>query len=563
MLRISALAKGRGSWTGHVSALRSRYMSQASPDVRIGSSMPLESAVIGASKAQEAEAPSQNGEVVEVPEPPLSVSLSVPGGNHGQLERNSQMERIRSTIKRLRLPPYAKLDVDDVVWVNKNLALVGTGTRSNINGVRVALEHGIFRTERVVTVRDVFERSPDLPTLNKSFKLLSDDVTCILSGIQKGSRRRICNEYAMRGSDVAGGLGGNFKLVRHDMDFLQFLHEGGFRIVPVESKEKLVATEIDQIPPQQSTNHVFMVAPTAFQSNPDAAEDNYFMSSENIRDPQVLQRKVITEFEDLHSKLTDKVKGAGLSVHLFTHEEHHDTPDAVFPNNWFSTHTDLEVGECTLCLYPMRAPNRRKERRPDFIDRLHSFSRYTNVYDMTRQENAARPKFLEGTGSLVLDRVNRVAYAAISERTDLSLTNVWGRVMDYDIVPFISVDRARRPIYHTNVMMSVGTSVAVVCAESIPDARERANVLDTLRSTGHEVVEISMDQVDRFCGNILEVENYYGKPVLAMSTSAYKAFTPDQRAVLREHEEDLIHADISTLENIGGGGVRCSIGELF
>mmetsp|Transcript_21423 Transcript_21423/g.87491 ORF Transcript_21423/g.87491 Transcript_21423/m.87491 type:complete len:136 (-) Transcript_21423:158-565(-) len=135
--------------------------------------------------------------------------------------------------------------------------------------------------------------------------------------------------------------------------------------------------------------------------------------------------------------------------------------------------------------------------------------------------------------------------------------------MNYEVVPFISVDRARRPIYHTNVMMSVGTSVAVVCAESIPDARQRAYVLDTLRTTGHEVVEISMDQVDRFCGNILEVENYYGKPVLAMSTSAYNAFTPDQLATLREHEEDLVHADISTLENIGGGGVRCSIGELF
>lgn len=214
-----------------------------------------------------------------------------------------------------------------------------------------------------------------------------------------------------------------------------------------------------------------------------------------------------------------------------------------------------------LVLYPMKTPSRRKER--DNFERLLSRGRYTHIYDMTREENAYQPSFLEGTGSLVLDRVNHIAYVALSSRSDLRLARAWARVMGYSVLPFTALDKEGRPIYHTNVMMAIGTRVAVLCSESITDRHQREMVRDSLRSTGHALVEISLDQVGKFCGNVLELENFYGEQVIVMSTAAYNSFTQEQRETMLGHVTHLLHSDISTIEAVGGGGVRCTIAELF
>ena len=282
--------------------------------------------------------------------------------------------------------------------------------------------------------------------------------------------------------------------------------------------------------------------------------------SETDKKDLILQRQVLKEFSQLHRIISEQ---AGVQVHLFTHESYHDTPDACFPNNWFSTHTDLECGECTLVLYPMKVPNRRKERRPEFLKRMESFQRYTHVIDLTRQEKAVKPTFLEGTGSLVLDRINKIGYVVISERSDLSLALKWGKIMQYEIVPFHATDSQGRAVYHTNVVMSVGTGVAVLCTECIEDPEERKKVVDRLHKTGHEIVDITRDQVNHFCGNVLELENWKGFPVMVMSTQAHNAFTPEQRQTMLKFEHELLHAEFSTIERVGGGGVRCAIAELF
>ncbi|GAB0490180.1 hypothetical protein MMPV_001412 [Pyropia vietnamensis] len=438
--------------------------------------------------------------------------------------------------------------------------------------------------------------------------MLADDVVGVVRpALRATPPGRLVNEYTLAATGV-GGLGGAASvtaapspsatvhmagrlLTDHDIDLGEFLHSNGFRVLAAEDTAALAT--VATIPVQQSSNHLLMVAPTAFERNELAASDNFFMSSAAtaVRDDtgaldtagtpasvaavvgsdaagaDALRRAVLGEFASLYTLLTSRCPGGvGARVHLFTHEVLDGTPDAVFPNNWFSTHTNLETdaaaGACTLVFYPMRAANRRLERRPALLARLEGFRRYTHVIDLSRQETAADPRFLEGTGSLVLDRIHRVAYAAISERTDARLAAAWGRLLGYTVVPFRAVDGGGRPIYHTNVMMAIGTRWAVVAADAIHDAAERAAVLDGLATGGREVVTISTAQVAAFCGNVLEVEGHDGAPVLVASTRAVQALEADQRERL-EGVLPLRHAAIPTLEAVGGGGVRCAIGELF
>ncbi|KAI8464479.1 MAG: Amidinotransferase-domain-containing protein [Monoraphidium minutum] len=318
----------------------------------------------------------------------------------------------------------------------------------------------------------------------------------------------------------------------------------------------------------QSTNHVLMVAPTAFGFNEQAAQDNSFMHKGEAaaEGGSALTRQVLREFGGLYRALTE---GAGVRVSLMQHAVSHGTPDAVFPNNWFSTHAAAEGGggaagaERTLVLYPMKCPNRAAERRPDVIGALGALQGYGRVIDMTGAERAETPHFFEGTGVLVLDRVNGVAYVSLSERAHEGLAREWVEKLGYnELVTFHSADMRGKPVYHTNVMMAVGTGVAVVCADSVSDASERRRLLSAL-SRHHEVVTISQGQMDALCGNVLEVRNGDGLPVMAMSSQAYNAFTPDQRRVMGRHLAGLVHAPIDTLENVGGGGVRCAIAELF
>ena len=321
---------------------------------------------------------------------------------------------------------------------------------------------------------------------------------------------------------------------------------------------------------RQSTNEVLMVAPTAMEFNPEAAQDNAFMNAPGEEGADGLRRRILAEFAGLHRVLT---RDAGLRVHLFEHSPQHGTPDACFPNNWFSTHPVAEgprasEGRARLVTYPLAVPNRRPERRPDVLDFLRGLGR---GYEEIALEGHEEPeggregggRYLEGTGALVPDRVHGVVYAALSGRCNADLVTKWVDQMGYsEAVTFRATDAAGVPIYHTNVVMAVGTGVAVVCSEAVEDTGERKRLLQSLNKH-HEVVEISRAQMGAFCGNVLEVEDGRGLPALAMSSRAHDAFLPEQRAALLRHCAALHHAPVPTLEDVGGGGVRCTLAEIF
>jgi hypothetical protein len=370
---------------------------------------------------------------------------------------------------------------------------------------------------------------------------------------------------------------GSYTLAAAATELATYLHRKGLSIALVPdvsaaaAAAKALRTKIPnsvaaatKLRSMQSTNSVLMVAPTAFGFNEQAAQDNSFMhQAEKPQQQSSLTKQVCAEFSELHRQLTDV---AGVNVKLFQHHLRHGTPDAVFPNNWFSTHAAGEasggVEQKTLVLYPMKCPNRAAERRPEIIQFLRQQG-YGRVIDMTGHEQQDQQAYFEGTGVLVLDRVNGVAYVALSERADEKLAEQWVDSLGYrDLVTFHSSDGRGKSVYHTNVMMAVGTDVAVVCADSVADAKERQHLLAKLSAT-HEVVQISSAQMDALCGNVLELQGGKGLPVMAMSTQAYNAFTPDQRRVMRRHVADLVHAPIDTLEKVGGGGVRCALAELF
>ncbi|GFR43262.1 hypothetical protein Agub_g4323 [Astrephomene gubernaculifera] len=370
-------------------------------------------------------------------------------------------------------------------------------------------------------------------------------------------------EQGQQGGPGAGGHGGAVAT-----DLISFLraHRKRVALVPDVASVAAEATPVvgARKSVRQSTNEVLMVAPTAFGFNEQAAQDNSFMhaASKPGEGGGQLTRQVLREFAGLHHQLTQV---AGVKVNLYEHSLAHGTPDACFPNNWFSTHPAGEaaggVAAPTLVFYPMKCPNRAAERREDIIKVLRGKG-YSQVYDMAAAHEANK-KYFEGTGVLVIDRINGVVYVDISERADRGLAEEWTQRMGYkELVAFRSTDLRGKSVYHTNVMMAVGTGVAIVCADSVADDKERQHLLSSLRRT-HEVVEISLAQMDALCGNALELEDGRGLPVMAMSTQAYNAFTPDQRRVLRRHVADIIHAPIDTLERVGGGGVRCTLAEIF
>eukprot|EP00294_Goniomonas_avonlea_P016518 CAMPEP_0114565278 /NCGR_PEP_ID=MMETSP0114-20121206/14218_1 /TAXON_ID=31324 /ORGANISM="Goniomonas sp, Strain m" /LENGTH=319 /DNA_ID=CAMNT_0001751501 /DNA_START=111 /DNA_END=1067 /DNA_ORIENTATION=- len=276
------------------------------------------------------------------------------------------------------------------------------------------------------------------------------------------------------------------------------------------------------LPPRQTTDRVLMVAPTSFYQNLQTKDDNYFM--QNIH---WTKQKIQTEALKEYSCLVDGLNKAGVRVLLVDHRPYHGIPDAVFPNNWFSTHPETECdGKSTLILYPMKAPNRRKERRPDIVGLIES--QYARVLSLTDYEQF--DKFLEGTGVLVLDRVHKIAYVALSERAHQHVAREWCRKMGYNsVITFSATDPDGRPIYHTNVMMCVGTSVAIVCTEAIASQEERDKVVTSLQGTGHTVVAISRKQLYSFCGNCIELSGSHGKRIMTMSSAAYSGFTPGQR----------------------------------
>jgi len=306
-----------------------------------------------------------------------------------------------------------------------------------------------------------------------------------------------------------------------------------------------------QLAESQLASAVLMIRPARFQSNPQTAESNRFQGrSDATHDEQ--QTLALREFDALAETLRD----AGVTVVVFDDTPEPHTPDSLFPNNWVSFHADGRV-----VLYPMEARNRRTERRHNIVECLqaeHGFQ-VTDVLDLTAHETADH--FLEGTGSMVLDRANRVAYACLSTRTQLDPLGDFAQRMDYDVVAFDAVDRNGVPIYHTNVMMNVGEVLAVICDIAISNEQQRAAVIKRLKETGHDTIRLSYDQMDAFAGNMLELRNSDGARVVAMSTTAFESLDDEQRRLLASNGQ-VIHSSIDTIEKSAGGSVRCMLAEI-
>jgi hypothetical protein len=292
----------------------------------------------------------------------------------------------------------------------------------------------------------------------------------------------------------------------------------------------------------QAPRDVLLVRPHHFRPNPQTATDNTYQS------PVPAGHDVARAAFDASTRLAEHLRAAGVGVHLVDDLET-DRPDSVFPNNWISTHHDGRVA-----LYPMYAANRRRERRADVVDLLRDLFRVSEVVDFSGAE--AEGRFLEGTGAMVLDHVTRTAYAARSLRTDAVLLQRFCETFGYEPVLFDAVDPAGVPIYHTNVMMSVGTGFAMVALETIPDPTARAEVERRLTATGRRVVALTQAQVAEFAGNTIELTGTEG-PVLALSARAAASLTLDQRAAIEE-SCSLLPVDVSAVE-LAGGSVRCMV----
>jgi hypothetical protein len=294
-----------------------------------------------------------------------------------------------------------------------------------------------------------------------------------------------------------------------------------------------------------------MIRPTRFQSNPQTAESNAFQTDPDLP-PAEQQRAALQEFERLASALRD----AGIEVIVFDDTREPHTPDSVFPNNWVSFHADG-----TVVLYPMEAENRRGERRPEIIERLDTELGFQvrELLDLSQHEKDGH--FLEGTGSMVLDRVNRIAYACLSSRTHLDVLGDFAQRMDYDVVAFEAVDRQGVPIYHTNVLMSVGAKLAVICDVAITREDQRAAVLERLQSTDHDVIRLDFDQLEAFAGNMLELRAADGDPVVAMSRRAWDSLSEEQQEKF-EANGRIVKARIDDIEDSAGGSVRCMLAEI-
>lgn len=302
----------------------------------------------------------------------------------------------------------------------------------------------------------------------------------------------------------------------------------------------------------QLTDTVFMVRPDYFAYNPETV-DNTFQNRPSESDNEV-RNKALMEFERMERSLVD----AGLNIIELDSPVGPDgqiTPDAVFPNNWVSTHPDA------LVLYPMKAQNRRFERQPEELTEALAGINvlYPQTIDLRKDENDGG--ILEGTGSLVLDRTNKIAYALESQRTNVSEFNKWCELMGYEPCFFHAVDFGNKPVYHTNVVMSVGELFAVVCTEAIASADEREFLVARLEDSGKQVLEINMSQMYEMCGNILQTKNVKGERVIVMSERARKGFGDTKMKIIEKHGL-VVPVEIDTIETVGGGSARCMLAEV-
>lgn len=301
----------------------------------------------------------------------------------------------------------------------------------------------------------------------------------------------------------------------------------------------------------QTTNTILMIEPAAFGFNAETAENNYFqVNSENSE----TQTKALQEFNNFVEKL--RSKGINIITVKDTLEPH--TPDSIFPNNWISMHSDG-----TIVLYPMCAVNRRWERRNDILEMLKEKFLVKEIVDLSAFENDG--KFLEGTGSMIFDHDNKLAYGSVSLRLDENLFRNFCEKFGFKPIVFHSYQTAnneRLPIYHTNVMMCVADQFVVICLDCIDDEHERRNVVNAIVNSGKKIIEISETQMQQFAGNMLQVENNEGKKFLVMSQSAYHSLTEEQIKQIEKYSE-IIYSDLATIETNGGGSARCMLAEVF
>jgi hypothetical protein len=301
--------------------------------------------------------------------------------------------------------------------------------------------------------------------------------------------------------------------------------------------------------PHQSANAVVMIRPRRFFSNPETAADNAFQRHIAVQDSEKVSQHAQREFD----QAVESLRSGGVTVHVFEDTAKPEKPDAVFPNNWFSTHHDGRI-----VLYPMYSPSRRFERRRDIIDALREKYRVTEVVDYSGYE--ARGCFLEGTGSLVLDHANRVAYVSLSKRSDPELVKKFCSDFDYEPVVFESASSDGRPIYHTNVMLCIGSNFALAGLEMITNLSARKRVRAHLEATGKEVIELRPAQIENFAGNALELRG--GKDnVLVLSARAAGNLSAEQRALIGQ-ETLLLPLSLPTVE-FAGGSARCMMAEIF
>ncbi|MEL1245432.1 arginine deiminase-related protein [Flavobacterium sp. DGU11] len=306
---------------------------------------------------------------------------------------------------------------------------------------------------------------------------------------------------------------------------------------------------------RQITDTLLMIRPVAFRMNEQTAVNNYYQKVMDGLLPGTVNAKAQQEFD----AFVEKLRAAGINVVVVDDTLDPDTPDSIFPNNWVSFHDNGDVA-----LYPMFAENRRSERREDILDMLedHGFN-IENIVDYTSAEEDNI--FLEGTGSIVLDRVNHKAYCALSPRADEELLIEYCEDFEFSPVifeAFQTVNGERKNIYHTNVMMCIGDTFAVICADCIDDKKERKMVLENLRNDGKEIILLTEEQLNHFAGNMLQVQGANGKSYLVMSDSARQVLTKDQVAKIEKHTE-ILSSSLDTIEACGGGSARCMMAEVF
>lgn len=293
---------------------------------------------------------------------------------------------------------------------------------------------------------------------------------------------------------------------------------------------------------------ILMIEPCSFGYNEETAFNNYFQQNINIEN---VQAKALNEF----SAFVEKLRTNKVIVNVIKDTPYPKTPDSIFPNNWISFH---EGGK--IVLYPMYAKNRRDERKPTVLEAIERLINIKEKIDLTYFEKTGF--FLEGTGSMVLDRINKIAYACLSQRTNSEVLDVFCNEMNYTKILFHATDTNNKEIYHTNVMMCIADTYAVVCLDSVYDSVERKLLIDSLISHGKEIIEITFDQMQHFCGNMLQVFNSMNQKFMVMSSQAYQHLTKDQIGKIESYNA-IIHNPLDTIELLGGGSARCMMAEVY